>query len=56
MSLLAHDHTVEETPAEPALTVVKRTCGYLGNPVKRPMVHGRHMEISARVKHMDALE
>lgn len=31
--------------------VVKRTCGYLGNPVKRPMVHGRHEEIVKRVKH-----
>lgn len=33
--------------------VVKRTCGYLGNPQKRPMVHGRHVEIASRVKHMD---
>ncbi|MBS5944816.1 anaerobic ribonucleoside-triphosphate reductase [Varibaculum cambriense] len=33
--------------------VVKRTCGYLGNPQKRPMVHGRHEEIINRVKHMD---
>lgn len=32
--------------------VVKRTCGYLGNPQARPMVHGRHTEISSRVKHM----
>lgn len=32
--------------------VVKRTCGYLGNPQKRPMVHGRHVEISSRVKNM----
>lgn len=32
--------------------VVKRTCGYLGNPLQRPMVHGRHKEISARVKHL----
>jgi ribonucleoside-triphosphate reductase len=32
--------------------VVKRTCGYLGNPQQRPMVHGRHQEIAARVKHM----
>ncbi|EUJ38677.1 anaerobic ribonucleoside triphosphate reductase [Brochothrix thermosphacta DSM 20171 = FSL F6-1036] len=31
--------------------VVKRTCGYLGNPAKRPMVHGRHDEIIHRVKH-----
>jgi anaerobic ribonucleoside-triphosphate reductase len=35
--------------------VVKRTCGYLGNPQARPMVHGRHSEITARVKHMAAL-
>jgi ribonucleoside-triphosphate reductase len=33
--------------------VVKRTCGYLGNPQARPMVHGRHAEISNRVKHMN---
>lgn len=33
--------------------VVKRTCGYLGNPQRRPMVHGRHAEIASRVKHMD---
>lgn len=40
--------------ADPATCdVVKRTCGYLGNPQKRPMVHGRHVEISSRVKHMD---
>ncbi|MEJ6400925.1 anaerobic ribonucleoside-triphosphate reductase [Nicoliella lavandulae] len=32
--------------------VVKRTCGYLGNPQARPMVHGRHEEIASRVKHM----
>lgn len=32
--------------------VVKRTCGYLGNPQLRPMVNGRHKEIAARVKHM----
>ncbi|WP_155287539.1 anaerobic ribonucleoside-triphosphate reductase [Lacticaseibacillus zhaodongensis] len=32
--------------------VVKRTCGYLGNPNQRPMVHGRHMEIVSRKKHM----
>ncbi|KLA44295.1 anaerobic ribonucleoside-triphosphate reductase [Ligilactobacillus ruminis] len=31
---------------------VKRTCGYLGNPLQRPMVHGRHVEISSRVKNM----
>ncbi|MBC2258740.1 anaerobic ribonucleoside-triphosphate reductase [Listeria booriae] len=34
--------------------VVKRTCGYLGNPMKRPMVHGRHEEITQRVKHMES--
>lgn len=34
--------------------VVKRTCGYLGNPQARPMVAGRHKEIVARVKHMNA--
>ncbi|MDE1547809.1 anaerobic ribonucleoside-triphosphate reductase [Jeotgalibaca caeni] len=33
--------------------VVKRTCGYLGNPQKRPMVRGRHKEITARQKHME---
>jgi len=32
--------------------VTKRTCGYLGNPVQRPMVHGRHEEITHRAKHM----
>ncbi|GMA53929.1 anaerobic ribonucleoside triphosphate reductase [Alicyclobacillus contaminans] len=32
--------------------VVKRTCGYLGNPQARPMVHGRHREIASRVKHV----
>lgn len=32
--------------------VVKRTCGYLGNPMIRPMVKGRHKEISSRVKNM----
>ena len=33
--------------------VTKRTCGYLGNPVERPMVHGRHEEIAYRVKHLE---
>ncbi|GAA2519063.1 anaerobic ribonucleoside-triphosphate reductase [Rarobacter incanus] len=33
--------------------VVKRTCGYLGNPQQRPMVHGRHVEISSRLKHLE---
>ncbi|MCF6418930.1 MAG: anaerobic ribonucleoside-triphosphate reductase [Furfurilactobacillus sp.] len=32
--------------------VVKRTCGYLGNPQQRPMVHGRHIEITSRKKNM----
>ncbi|MCE4957778.1 anaerobic ribonucleoside-triphosphate reductase [Macrococcoides caseolyticum] len=32
--------------------VVKRTCGYLGQPLKRPMVKGRRIEIATRVKHM----
>ena len=36
--------------------VVKRTCGYLGNPQQRPMVKGRHKEISARVKHIPQSE
>lgn len=31
---------------------VKRTCGYLGNPLQRPMVHGRHVEIASREKNM----
>lgn len=39
--------------ADPAsCDVVKRTCGYLGNPNQRPMVHGRHEEIVSRVKHL----
>ncbi|MGQ2284199.1 anaerobic ribonucleoside-triphosphate reductase [Leuconostoc pseudomesenteroides] len=38
---------------DPALCdVVKRTCGYLGNPQQRPMVHGRHIEIISREKNM----
>lgn len=36
--------------------VVKRTCGYLGNPQKRPMVEGRHEEISSRKKHMKGFD
>ncbi len=36
--------------------VVKRTCGYLGNPQQRPMVHGRHTEIASRVKHMQSAD
>lgn len=34
--------------------VVKRTCGYLGNPQQRPMIHGRHVEIASRKKNMNA--
>lgn len=34
--------------------VVKRTCGYLGNPVQRPVIKGRYQEMCARVKHMKA--
>ena len=34
------------------IDVVKRTCGYLGNPVQRPVIEGRQKEICARVKHM----
>lgn len=36
--------------------VVKRTCGYLGNPQKRPMVKGRHEEIASRKKHMKGFD
>ncbi|WP_413114362.1 anaerobic ribonucleoside-triphosphate reductase [Lacticaseibacillus paracasei] len=32
--------------------VVKRLCGYLGNPNKRPMVHGCQEEIIHRKKHI----
>ena len=32
--------------------VVKRTCGYLGNPAQRPFIPGRRSEVAARVKHM----
>lgn len=31
--------------------VVKRTCGYLGQPAARPMVKGRHEELAHRAKH-----
>ncbi|GBG95647.1 ribonucleoside-triphosphate reductase [Ligilactobacillus salitolerans] len=33
---------------------VKRTCGYLGNPLQRPMVHGRHVEIASRKKNLSS--
>ncbi|MGX7051145.1 anaerobic ribonucleoside-triphosphate reductase [Leuconostoc palmae] len=36
--------------------VVKRTCGYLGNPQARPMIHGRHKEIISRVKNISERE
>lgn len=32
--------------------VTRRTCGYLGNPMKRPMKKGRQAEIIHRVKHV----
>ena len=32
--------------------VTKRVCGYLGNPVQRPMIHGRHEELAHRRKQM----
>lgn len=32
--------------------VVKRLCGYLGEPSVRPIVRGRQKEIESRVKHM----
>lgn len=32
--------------------VTKRMCGYLGQPLARPEVHGRHKEIQSRVKHI----
>ena len=35
-----------------SVDVVKRTCGYLGNPVQRPTIEGRHKEMCARVKHL----
>lgn len=31
--------------------VLKRMCGYLGQPLARPEAHGRHKEIKSRVKH-----
>lgn len=33
------------------MSVVRRLCGYLGHPNKRPVVEGKQDEISARVKH-----
>ena len=34
------------------MSIIRRTCGYLGNPQARPMIKGRHKEIVARVKHL----
>lgn len=33
-------------------SVTRRLCGYLGSPMKRPVVDGKQSEISSRVKHM----
>ncbi|AKK11715.1 anaerobic ribonucleoside-triphosphate reductase [Corynebacterium uterequi] len=33
-------------------SVTRRLCGYLGSPMKRPVVHGKQSEINARVKHL----
>lgn len=33
------------------MNVVRRLCGYLGQPAKRPVVKGKQSEISNRVKH-----
>lgn len=38
---------------ENTMDCVKRTCGYLGNPVQRPMIHGRHEELIHRAKQME---
>ena len=35
------------------VNVVKRVCGYLGEPSARPMAHGRHEEIIHRAKQME---
>lgn len=37
---------------ETRASVTRRLCGYLGSPMKRPVVEGRQSEISARVKHL----
>ena len=36
---------------ETAASVTRRLCGYLGSPMKRPVVAGKQKEISSRVKH-----
>ncbi|WP_257162279.1 anaerobic ribonucleoside-triphosphate reductase [Corynebacterium cystitidis] len=33
-------------------SVTRRLCGYLGSPMKRPVVAGKQEEIASRVKHM----
>lgn len=37
---------------EAQASVTRRLCGYLGSPMKRPVVAGKQSEINARVKHM----
>lgn len=37
---------------ETQASVTRRLCGYLGAPMKRPVVSGRQSEINSRVKHM----
>ena len=37
---------------ESQASVTRRLCGYLGAPMKRPVVAGKQSEITARVKHM----
>lgn len=32
--------------------VIRRLCGYLGQPMKRPVVSGKKEEIAGRVKHI----
>lgn len=32
--------------------VTRRLCGYLGNPLARPAIHGRQVEIASRAKHV----
>lgn len=37
---------------ESRASVTRRLCGYLGSPMKRPVVKGKQAEINSRVKHM----
>ncbi|WP_051866932.1 anaerobic ribonucleoside-triphosphate reductase [Corynebacterium atypicum] len=37
---------------ETKASVTRRLCGYLGSPMKRPVVKGKQHEINSRVKHM----